>query len=221
MVPSSARQIRQVREMTVFFLRPKESGGPPSLASSVSSVPKGRAPQGERPERPSLPPHAEAGMPEAAPPVFVTSGQESAEALRNLRRAAGFLRPPQEHPQAAPPRRPPCARGQKAPTASGASPLFWNQAAPSGTATTAARAEKRFQRSTAYPSAEAPFPPARRKNCRASRRPPRSRVFPASAERAQRVAHVPAKAFRFPPRGKHESGALDGGPGFRPEQERR
>lgn len=86
MVPSLTRQIRQVREMTVFFLRPKESGGPPSLASSVSSVPKGLAPQGERPERTSLPPHAEAGMPEAAPPDFVTSGQESAEVLRNLRR---------------------------------------------------------------------------------------------------------------------------------------
>lgn len=106
----------------------------------------------------------------------------------------------------------PCARGQRAPTASGASFLLWNFSALSGTATTAARAEKRFQRSTAYPSAEAPFPPARRKICRASRRPPRSRVFPASAGRAQRVAHVPAKAFRFPPRGKHESGALDGGP---------
>lgn len=170
MVPSLTRQIRQVREMTVFFLRPKEGSGPPSLASCVSSVPKGRAPQGERPERTSLPPHAEAGMPEAAPPDFVPSGQESAEALRNLRRGAGFLRPPQEHPKAASPRRPLRPRAESA---------------------------DRFT----TPSAESCLSRQRRKD---------TTSCPFSG-----------RASRFSPRGKHESGALDGGLGFRPEQERR
>lgn len=210
MVPSLTRQIRQVREMTAFFLRPKESGGPPSLASSVSSVPKGLAPQGERPERTSLPPHAEAGMPEAAPPDFVTSGQESAEALRNVRRRLFTPAAGTSEGRIAAHR--PCARGQRAPTASGASLLLWNFSALSGTATILARAEKRFQRPTACPSAEAPFSPARRKNRRASRRPPRSRVFPASAGRTQRVAHSLAGLPGFRRAGNTNPARWTGGP---------
>lgn len=220
MVPSLTRQIRQVREMTVFFLRPKESGGPPSLASSVSSVPKGLAPQGERPERTSLPPHAEAGMPEAAPPDSGPSGQESAEALRNLRRGAGFLRPPQEHPKAASPRRPLRPRAENADRfrCQSSSLEFFSfvghgdhcrprgekvsevDGVPVGGSAFSARAEEEPPRFTT-PSAESCL----------SRQP----------RKGTTSCHVPAKASRFSPRGKHESGALDGGPGFRPEQERR
>lgn len=220
MVPSLTRQIRQVREMTVFFLRSKESGGPPSLASSVSSVPKGRAPQGERPERTSLPPHAEAGMPEAAPPYFVPSGQESSEALRNLRRGAGFLRRRRNirrpH-RRAPPLRPRAEsadrfrcqfssleffsfvghgdhcrpRGEKVSEADGV---------PAGGSAFFARAEEEPPRFTT-PSAESCL----------SRQP----------RKGTTSCPFSGRASRFSPRGKHESGALDGGPGFRPEQERR
>lgn len=202
MVPSSARQIRQVREMTVFFPPPEgRAAGRRVLRRSVFAVPQAGADVFD-----SACGSGHAGS--CAVGLF-SSGQ--GRCSPKFTEQCRLLRPPQNI------RRTHCARAAKsyaceknALTASGARPLFQNFSVLSSTATIAARVEKRFQRSTACPSAEAPFPSARRKNRRALRRPQRSRVFSVRAGETQHVVHSLAGLPRFPPRGKDESGTLVG-----------